>query len=138
LKFSEYSFQSILAAFEQSGFLKIAELIWPGVFLIAIGKKAGGDKLRAGLLALQKFVAVNRGRIAGIFIKKSAKRTQALKAYREANFGNTQFATDQQVAGLFDPFLDQVLVRSFVINLTEKPDKMKARKPGLLSNFRKV
>ena len=67
--------------------------------------------------------------------KESAEGSQALKSNLEADVRDAEFIASEQLFGFLDAAFDEVLVRSLVEGLPEKPQKVIARKTGLLGNL---
>jgi len=63
--------------------------------------------------------------------KQRAERAQTLKANFKTHVGHAQFFPAQQLFGLFDATLNQVLVRRGLESITEQPQKVIARKTCL-------
>src|ERR1043166_5401885 len=78
------------------------------------------------------------GSVANASVKQCAERTQALEAAFQANVRDAQAADAEQLFGLLNSALNQVLARRSVERLTKRSQEMVTRKAGLFGNFREI
>ena len=93
----------------------------------------GGDKGVAPLLKHAR--TVDRRGPADNFVEERAKRTQALKAHRQADLGDRKRAVGQQLFGLFYTLADEILMGRLVIGAAKAADQIKTGQMGLLRDL---
>jgi hypothetical protein len=97
-------------------------------------EKAGWDfALRLTLL-----LSIVYRRIADALAKQRAERTEALKAYFKADISDRHPSVSQQLFGLFDSAIDQVLVWGGRKFFAEEAEEVIARQTRLLRNVIEV
>jgi len=73
-----------------------------------------------------------------MFVKQAAERTQALEANLEADVGDCQRARRQQLLGLLDSAVREVLMRGLVERRAKEPQEMKARQTRRSGNLLEI
>src|ERR1051326_1093121 len=97
-------------------------------------------KKTSGYLALgfTLLLAIVCGRITNTLTKQRTERTEALETHFEANIGDGQTAVSEQLLGLFNAPVNQILVRRGRKLFAKPAEKMVAGQTGLLGNLIQV
>ena len=69
-------------------------------------------------------LAIRHRRMTDAFVKKSAERSETLKAYFETDIGHAEFVTAEQFFRFLNASFDEVLVRRLIECLPEETEKM--------------
>lgn len=85
-------------------------------------------------LGLRPF-PVSHGRVADTSMKEATERSEALKAYFEADVSDAKIVGAQQLFRFLDASLDQVLMRSLVECLSKQTKEMITRETSLFGNL---
>ena len=84
--------------------------------------------LAFGLFSLPDFFAVGDWRVADVFVKQAAERSETLKSHFKTNVRHPQLISPEQLFRLLNPAFDQILVRSFVERLSKQPQEVVTQK----------
>jgi hypothetical protein len=100
-------------------------LIWArrGIPHTVHQKKTGGN-LALVFTTLENYRAVGHGRVADVFVKQTAERTQTLETDFEANVSYRKPARRQQLFRLLYAPLSQILMGSLIKGSPEEPQEV--------------
>lgn len=73
-----------------------------------------------------------------MFVKQATERTETLEAHLKANVGYGQRARREQLLGLLNAAVREVLMRGLVECRAKEPQEMKARQAGRSGNLLEI